>query len=170
MSVFNALTHFANPALEKVMAQLHQQLLLLMWTNVHSSSAQQAQRSSLVLAISLNRWWRLALLATQRFLDQRVVLKIGDTEITGYTSKGIDPAEAKAKDAEFKKQIREALNAAGYPAKADSSQINYVAVLLLLVYLVILVTMVYGPIAAVLVEIVPNPHSLHLYVLAIPCW
>jgi len=84
------------------------------------------------------------------------VVKIGDTEITGYSPKGMDPAEAKAKDADFKKQIREALNAAGYPAKADPAQINYVAVLCLLVYLVILVTMVYGPIAAMLVEMFPT--------------
>ena len=71
-------------------------------------------------------------------------------------AQGIDPAEAKAKDAEFKKAIREALNKEGYPAKADPAQVNYVAVLLLLVYLVILVTMVYGPIAAMLVEMFPT--------------
>ncbi len=41
------------------------------------------------------------------------VVKIGDTEITGYTPVGMAPADAKAKDAEFKKQIRDALNAAG---------------------------------------------------------
>ena len=84
------------------------------------------------------------------------VVKIGDIEIPGYSPVGMDPAEAKAKDAEFKKAIREALNKEGYPAKADPAQINYVAVLLLLVYLVILVTMVYGPIAAMLVEMFPT--------------
>jgi hypothetical protein len=66
------------------------------------------------------------------------------------------PADAKAKDAEFKKAIREALNASGYPAKADPAAINYPAVLGILVILVILVTMVYGPIAAMLVEMFPT--------------
>ena len=65
-------------------------------------------------------------------------------------------SEAKAKDAAFKKDVREALNAAGYPAKADPAQVNIPAVLALLVYLVILVTMVYGPIAAYLVELFPT--------------
>jgi hypothetical protein len=38
---------------------------------------------------------------------------------------------------------------------ADSSRINYVMVLLILVFLIVLVTMVYGPIAALLVELFP---------------
>jgi hypothetical protein len=38
---------------------------------------------------------------------------------------------------------------------ADSSKINYVMVLLILVFLIVLVTMVYGPIAALLVELFP---------------
>ena len=48
-----------------------------------------------------------------------------------------------------------ALKAAGYPAKADPAQINYPMVLLLLFILVLYVTMVYGPIAAWLVELFP---------------
>jgi hypothetical protein len=84
------------------------------------------------------------------------VVKIGDTEIEGYSAKGMAPADAKAKDAEFKKAIREALNAAGYPAKADPAALNLPAVLGILVILVLLVTMVYGPIAAMLVEMFPT--------------
>jgi hypothetical protein len=83
-------------------------------------------------------------------------VKIGDTEIAGYAAKGLDPAEAKAKDAEFKKAIRDALNAAGYPVKADPAAVNLPAVLGILVILVLLVTMVYGPIAAMLVEMFPT--------------
>jgi hypothetical protein len=44
----------------------------------------------------------------------------------------------------------------GYPASADPNDINYPMTLLLLVILVIYVTMVYGPIAAWLVELFPT--------------
>ena len=49
-----------------------------------------------------------------------------------------------------------ALKAAGYPAKADPARINTPMVILLLTILVIYVTMVYGPIAAMLVEMFPT--------------
>ena len=49
-----------------------------------------------------------------------------------------------------------ALKAAGYPAKADMAKFDKVKVVMILTYLVILVTMVYGPIAAMLVEMFPT--------------
>jgi len=49
-----------------------------------------------------------------------------------------------------------ALKAAGYPAKADMAKFDKVKVVAILTYLVILVTMVYGPIAAMLVEMFPT--------------
>src|SRR5262249_4299543 len=49
-----------------------------------------------------------------------------------------------------------ALKAAGYPAKADPAKINYLMVELILVLMVAYVTMVYGPIAAFLVELFPT--------------
>jgi len=49
-----------------------------------------------------------------------------------------------------------ALKAEGYPAKADMAKFDKVMVVILLTYLVILVTMVYGPIAAMLVEMFPT--------------
>jgi len=49
-----------------------------------------------------------------------------------------------------------ALKAAGYPAKADPAKVNNIYVIAILTYLVILVTMVYGPIAAMLVEMFPT--------------
>ena len=48
-----------------------------------------------------------------------------------------------------------ALTAAGYPAAADPARISHIAVLAVLTLLVIYVTMVYGPIAAWLVELFP---------------
>ncbi len=49
-----------------------------------------------------------------------------------------------------------ALKAAGYPAKADMAKFDKVKVVVILSYLVLLVTMVYGPIAAMLVEMFPT--------------
>ncbi len=49
-----------------------------------------------------------------------------------------------------------ALKAAGYPAGADKSKINYPMTLLILFIMMIYVTMVYGPIAAFLVEMFPT--------------
>jgi MFS family permease len=64
--------------------------------------------------------------------------------------------------AEYKKEqdavtarLKEALTKAGYPAKADMEAFNYPMVILLLTILVLYVTMVYGPIAAWLVELFP---------------
>ena len=49
-----------------------------------------------------------------------------------------------------------ALKAAGYPAKADPAAVNNTMLIVLLTILVIYVTMVYGPIAAMLVELFPT--------------
>jgi len=49
-----------------------------------------------------------------------------------------------------------ALKGAGYPTKADPAKVDKVKVVIILTYLVILVTMVYGPIAAMLVEMFPT--------------
>jgi len=65
-------------------------------------------------------------------------------------------ADSKAKIAAFKKTVAEATKAAGYPAKADPAKINKPFVVAILVLLVIYVTMVYGPIAAMLVEMFPT--------------
>jgi MFS family permease len=68
-----------------------------------------------------------------------VVTRVGDLELRGWD-------EAKYK---------QALKAAGFPAKANPDKINYVATELILILMVIYVTMVYGPIAAFLVELFP---------------
>lgn len=81
---------------------------------------------------------------------------IGDKTIESYTSRGLTADEAKVKDAEFKKAVAEALKEHGYPAKADMAKVDKFMVIAILTYLVILVTMVYGPIAAMLVEMFPT--------------
>jgi hypothetical protein len=88
-------------------------------------------------------------------------IKIGDKEIPSLTATlndkrdAFSPESAKA-IAEFKKAVIDAAKAAGLTAKADPAGMNMPMVLVILVYLVILVTMVYGPIAAMLVEMFPT--------------
>jgi len=61
-----------------------------------------------------------------------------------------------ASTAVFTSHLNAALKAAGYPAKADMAKFDKTTVVIILTYLVILVTMVYGPIAAMLVEMFPT--------------
>jgi len=84
------------------------------------------------------------------------VIKIGQTTIPSYTARGLSADEAKAKDAAFKKAVADTLKSDGYPAKADPAKMNKVLMIVILTYLVLLVTMVYGPIAAMLVEMFPT--------------
>ena len=158
VSVFNGLTHFANPALEKAMATSPASITVdpaecsfqfnPTGTVKFTSSCDIAKQ---VMASNSASYTTIA--SAPGTVAQ---VKIGDTVINGYTAKGLSKDDAKAADAKFKKEIREALNAAGYPAKANPADINVPMVILLLVYLVILVTMVYGPIAAALVEMFPT--------------
>jgi MFS family permease len=83
-------------------------------------------------------------------------IKIGDQVIPSYASKGLSADDAKKKDAEFKKAVADTLKADGYPTKADPAKMNKPMMIVILAYLVILVTMVYGPIAAALVELFPT--------------
>ncbi|CAN5586402.1 MFS transporter [soil metagenome] len=83
-------------------------------------------------------------------------IKIGQTAIPSYSSKSMSADDLKKRDAEFKKLVADDLKSAGYPTKADPAKTNNVLVVAILTYLVILVTMVYGPIAAMLVEMFPT--------------
>jgi len=69
-----------------------------------------------------------------------VLTKLGDKEFKGYDEKG----------------LRALLKETGYPDKFDKSKVNYPMIILLLFIQVIYVTMVYGPIAAFLVELFPT--------------
>jgi hypothetical protein len=63
--------------------------------------------------------------------------------------------ERKAAIAAYQKEVKAVLSAAGYPDKADPATVNKPMVVLILFVLVLYVTMVYGPIAALLVELFP---------------
>ena len=83
-------------------------------------------------------------------------VKVGDKVVAGYDGKA---PTAKVDKVRFEKEVREALNAAGYPAKADpipAFSFNWIMLVVLLTIMVIYVTMVYGPIAAMLVEMFPT--------------
>jgi len=83
-------------------------------------------------------------------------INVGGTALTSYDAGGLSKDEAKAKSDAFGKELKGALGAAGYPEKADPARINIPMTLFLLWLLVIYVTMVYGPIAAFLVELFPT--------------
>jgi len=89
----------------------------------------------------------------------KAIVKIGDKTIEAPNGTVVKSKfdEQSTKDiAAFKKAVGDDLKAAGYPSKADPAKINKLMVLVILTYLVILVTMVYGPIAAMLVELFPT--------------
>jgi len=82
-------------------------------------------------------------------------VRIGDKVIPSFEGTGMPAADFKPKNDAFAATLGTALKEAGYPEKADPAKTNYPMVLLLLTILVIYVTMVYGPIAAWLVELFP---------------
>jgi len=86
---------------------------------------------------------------------------IAQITIGAKTFTAPDPAklsgdERKAAITAYQDQVKAELVAAGYPTKADPAAINTPVVIAILTYLVLLVTMVYGPIAALLVELFPT--------------
>jgi MFS family permease len=136
--LFKGLTHFVNPALEQYQAK----------------TAITVSASDCNFHIFLGPWSRqtacdrakdflgkagLSFTSLPAMAGEAVVTKIGDIELRGWD-------EAKYK---------EALKATGYPPKANLADVNWVMTELLLVIMVIYVTMVYGPIAAFLVELFP---------------
>ena len=80
---------------------------------------------------------------------------IGQTPVASFEGTGLAGDALKAAQDDFKKRIGAALKAAGYPEKADPAAIDYPKAIGVLALLVILVTMVYGPMAAALVEMFP---------------
>jgi hypothetical protein len=80
-------------------------------------------------------------------------IDVGSTRIAAYDATAADAATVAPV---FTKSLGDALKTAGYPASADPTQINHFMVWLILFVLVLYVTMVYGPIAAMLVELFPT--------------
>ncbi|MEN9873254.1 MAG: hypothetical protein RL186_151 [Pseudomonadota bacterium] len=83
-------------------------------------------------------------------------ITIGAETFTAPDPNVVTGADRKAAITAYQDSVKAALAKAGYPAKADPATINKPVVIAILLYLVLLVTAVYGPIAALLVEIFPS--------------
>ncbi len=83
-------------------------------------------------------------------------VRIGDVVVPGFRGETLPTAEFKARQTAWNADLGAALATAGYPAKADSARVNKPLVVGILFLLVFYVTMVYGPIAAALVEMFPT--------------
>ena len=79
-------------------------------------------------------------------------IKIGSQVIQSYDAAAPD---AKAEGDRFNKELASALKTDGYPSKSQIDGVDWTVVGLLTI-LVLYVTMVYGPIAAILVELFPT--------------
>ncbi len=83
-------------------------------------------------------------------------IKIGTETLVAPDPNLVTGADKKAAITAYQDSVKAALAKAGYPSKADPATMNKPMVIAILVYLVLLVTAVYGPIAALLVEIFPS--------------
>jgi hypothetical protein len=81
---------------------------------------------------------------------------VGGKAFAAPVPTGMSKDDKKAAITAFQDGLKAGLKDAGYPAKADPDQINKPRVVAILTILVLLVTMVYGPIAAMLVELFPT--------------
>jgi MFS family permease len=156
--IFSALTHYANPALENAIKNSPvvvtadpdkcQFLFNPTGTKKFTSSCDIARTQLSNASVAYTN--------VAGAPGSVASVKVGDKVINGYDATNLPKEEAAAKDAAFKKELGDAVKAAGYPTKADPAQINKPMVLALLTLLVLYVTMVYGPIAAMLVEMFPT--------------
>ena len=153
--LFKALTHFANPALEVAT----QKSPIVVVANPDECSFQfnpvgtAKFTSSCDIAKSALSKAGLNYANVAAPAGSLAQIKVGDTVIDTYDGKA---ADAKDKGKAFDKTLATTLKSAGYPAKADPSQLNWPMTVVILAILVIFVTMVYGPIAAMLVEMFPT--------------
>jgi len=133
--IFQGLTHAINPALEAASASSPVTVAAGECTfRVFSPPATTCDKAKDVLSKAGVSYTNLPPVE-----GKDVVVKIGDAEVDGFDAKA----------------MAEALKTAGYPTAADTSKINWPMALALLTALMVYVTMVYGPIAAFLVELFP---------------
>jgi MFS family permease len=156
--LFNGLTHFANPALDAaqrsaaVTVVADEEACSFQFNPVGTS---QFTRSCDIAKSFLAR-------AGVNYSNQAsspgsvAVVRVGETTIPSYEVGSLSPQDAKRQSDEFSRSLGAAMKAAGYPVSADPAGINYPMVMVILTLLVMLVAMVYGPIAAILVELFPT--------------
>ena len=156
--IFKGLTHYANPAIES--ASNHAPVTVVADPSACSFQFDPVGKKKFVQSCDIAKA-ALAKAGVPYRNEAAAVgsvaqVRIGEQPPMASVEGGsMTAAEFKAASGGFSKALTGALKEAGYPAKADPEQINYPMVLLLLVILVIYVTMVYGPIAAWLIELFP---------------
>ncbi|MFZ5637947.1 MAG: MFS transporter [Pseudomonadota bacterium] len=156
--VFKALMHYANPALEQAVSSAPAKVLAdrdrcaLQFDPVGKKTFKQS--CDIITSALAKKGIPYTIEAAPAGSVASVT--IGGTTLQSFEGDALDKDAFKAQSDAFGKALGEALTAAGYPAKADDAQMNKPMVIVLLTYLVLLVTMVYGPIAAWLVELFPT--------------
>ena len=158
MPLFKALTHYANPAVEEARSSAP--------AVVHADPATCSFQFDPVGKKKFTSSCDIATAALAKagipYTIEPVAagtvakVSVGGTEVASYEGAGLADDDAKAKGEAFGKELKAALTSAGYPEKADPARINKPMVVAILTLLVIYVTMVYGPIAAWLVELFPT--------------
>jgi len=139
--LFHALTHYVNPALEEFNAKTAITVTADPATcDFHLFVGPWSKFSECDKAKDFLTKAGLSFKSANGPAGSAVKTTIGDTELAGYD------------DAKF----NEALKAKGYSGAADKSKLNWGMTVLILFVMVIYVTMVYGPIAAFLVEMFPT--------------
>ncbi len=83
-------------------------------------------------------------------------VRVGDAVMPGLDGESMAPADFTEARTVWDAELNAVLAAAGYPAKADPAEVNAPLVVAVLSVLMIYVAMVYGPIAAALVELFPT--------------
>jgi len=161
--IFGALTHYGNPALESALAK-SPVVVVADPTTCHfqfNLTGQKKFPSSCDIATGLLTNSSVNYTIQNAEPGSIAKIKVGETEVESFNATmnaaGLDfDAASKTKADALKKNLADHIKAAGYPAKADPEAMNKPMLVGLLFILVIYVTMVYGPIAAMLVEMFPT--------------
>ncbi len=158
--IFKGLTHFANPALEAAVATSP----VVVVANADDCSFQfdpvGKQQFTSGCDLAKGALARMGVSYSNEHapdLSGGAQVKVGDNalEVLSLGAERLSAAEYKTAQDDVNARVKAALTDAGYPAKADMDEFNFPMVILLCTLLVIYVTMVYGPIAAWLVELFP---------------
>jgi MFS family permease len=155
---FKALTHYANPALEA--AQQSAPVTVVADQDACSFQFNPVGTSKFTTSCDVIKGFLAR--ASVSYQNQSApkgtvaAVKIGDKTIEGFEGATLSAADLTAKTNALNKQLGDAIKEHGYPAAANRDQMNIPMLVLLLTFLGILVTMVYGPIAAALVEMFPT--------------
>ena len=155
--IFSALTHFANPALERALRQAPvvvradpadcQFQFNPTGTKTFTSACDLAKAR--LVAASVNYRNEAAPAGTV------AEVRIGGTTIPSFSRAGLSPAEIAAGTRAFNGAVTAAIAAAGYPAGADPAAMNRPAIVALVFLLVFLLAFTYGPVAALLIDLFP---------------